>query len=141
MLQYKGYTAHVEYDDSIDEFVGTTVDMKDVLSFGGKTTDELKASFHIVVDEYLKMCADDGVAPEKPYQGNISLRIAPGLHKKVDIAATSHGVSINAFIESAIKSRLGIPTRATARKAATGRIIAAKRSGKTIRKVTKPVRK
>lgn len=108
MMQYKGYTASVEYDDSIDEFVGTTVDMKDVLSFGGKNTDELKASFHKVVDAYIKMCADEGVAPEKPYQGKISLRIPAALHRKVDIAATAYGMSINNFIQGALTSALDV---------------------------------
>jgi predicted HicB family RNase H-like nuclease len=105
-MEYKGYTAHVEYDDSINEFVGSTVDMSDVLSFGGTNVEELEEGFHAVVDDYLKWCEEEGVTPEKPYQGKISLRIPPQLHRELEIVATDRGVSINAFIQEAITTVL-----------------------------------
>ncbi len=105
-MEYRGYVARIEYDDSVNEFVGSTVNMRDMLVFTGNTVDGLNKAFHEVVDEYLKWCAEDGVEPNKPYQGKLSLRIEPALHREVDIAASSRGVSINAFIESAISDAL-----------------------------------
>lgn len=101
-MEYKGYVAHVEYDDSVNEFVGSTVNMRDMLSFSGSTVEELNRAFHEVVDAYLDWCKSDGVEPDKPYQGKISLRVSPELHRAIDVAATSKGVSINTFIQETI---------------------------------------
>jgi predicted HicB family RNase H-like nuclease len=101
-MEYKGYVARVEYDDSVNEFVGSTVNMKDVLSFSGAAVAELTQAFHEVVDAYLEWCKADGVEPDKPYQGKISLRLTPELHRDIDIVATSKGISINTFIQETV---------------------------------------
>ncbi len=119
-MKYKGYVAQIEFDDSVNEFVGSTVNMRDVLSFSGLTVKELTRSFHKVVDTYLDWCKADGVEPDKPYQGNVSLRLSPELHRDIDIAATSQGKSINTFIEETVmKSLKGASTRAPRRRVRT----------------------
>ena len=105
-MEYKDYVAQVEYDDSVNEFSGTTINMRDVLFFSGTTVKELTRSFHKVVDAYLDWCKSDGVEPDKPYQGNVSLRLSPQLHRDIDLAAKRQGKSINTFIEETVSKAL-----------------------------------
>ena len=102
MMEYKGYFADVEYDDSVKEFVGYTVNMRDVLSFGGTTVAALERAFHETVDTYLDWCASDGIDPDKPYMGSISLRVPPEMHRDLDAVAKSMGISVNKLLQNTI---------------------------------------
>jgi len=44
MLNYKGFIGSVEYDDSAETFYGTVVNANTVMSFRGRSVDELKTS-------------------------------------------------------------------------------------------------
>lgn len=43
MLNYKGYIAHVEFDDEAEIFHGEVVNTRDVITFQGVTPAELKS--------------------------------------------------------------------------------------------------
>ncbi len=45
MLNYKGYTGHVEFDDGAGIFHGEVLDLRDVVTFQGKSVDELYQAF------------------------------------------------------------------------------------------------
>ena len=113
MMEYKGYFADVEYDDSVKEFAGCTVNMRDVLSFGGTTVEELERTFHETVDAYLDWCKSDGVEPDKPYMGSISLRVPPEMHRDLDIVARRMGMSVNKLLQNTIADVIEekLPTR------------------------------
>jgi len=57
MLEYKGYTAHVELDADAGIFHGEVLDTRDVITFQGKSVDEVQEAFHESVDDYLEFCA------------------------------------------------------------------------------------
>lgn len=40
MLSYKGYTGHVEYDDEAGIFHGEVLDLRDVITFQGRSVEE-----------------------------------------------------------------------------------------------------
>ncbi len=42
MMEYKGYTATVWFDDQADLFHGEVLNIRDVVTFQGKTVKELK---------------------------------------------------------------------------------------------------
>ena len=98
MMQYKGYTGRVEFDDDADLFHGEVIGLRDVITFQGRTVDELKGAFHDSVDDYLAFCARRGEEPEKPLTGKLMLRLPPDLHRKVYVAAKEEGTSLNAWI-------------------------------------------
>ncbi|MGM0786910.1 MAG: type II toxin-antitoxin system HicB family antitoxin [Thermodesulfobacteriota bacterium] len=56
MIEYKGYFAEIEFDDSVDIFHGEIINMRDVVTFEGKTVDELRQAFRDSVDDYLEFC-------------------------------------------------------------------------------------
>ena len=45
MLKYKGYTGHVEYDDENNTFHGEVLDTKDVITFQGRSVEEIEKAF------------------------------------------------------------------------------------------------
>ena len=107
-MQYKGYSATVRFDDVADVFQGELVGLRDVVTFEGRTTDELRSAFEESVDDYLKFCAEKGREPDKPYSGRFVVRLSPELHRKLDIAATKSGASINSLVNRAIENAVDV---------------------------------
>ena len=103
MLKYKGFLGSVEYDDSAETFYGTVVNANTIMSFRGTSVDELKASFYDVIDTYLDDCTGRGVDPEKPYNGKITLRVPPQLHRQIAAKAAARRESMNNYLESILE--------------------------------------
>jgi len=103
MMEYKGYVAHVVFDDSVDVFHGEVVNTQDVITFQGRTVDELRKAFEESVDDYLEFCKEDGVEPEKPYSGRFVVRMSPDLHRRTAIAAKTAGKSMNAYLAACLE--------------------------------------
>jgi predicted HicB family RNase H-like nuclease len=99
MMEYQGYIGHVEFDDEAEIFHGEVINTRDVITFQGKSVDEIKLAFRDSVEDYLEYCAKLGQQPEKPFTGKFMLRIPPDLHRKIFVAAKQSGESINAWIK------------------------------------------
>lgn len=52
-LKYKGYIGQVEYDDEAKIFHGEVVGLRDIITFQGKSLDELEQAFHDSIKDYL----------------------------------------------------------------------------------------
>jgi len=98
MLQYKGYTGHVEFDDEAGLFHGEVIDLRDVVTFQGTSVEELEGAFRNSVDDYLEFCEERGEDPDRPFSGRLMLRLSPGLHREVYACARREGKSINQWI-------------------------------------------
>jgi len=94
-LNYKGYLARIEFDPEDHIFVGRVVGIRDVIGFHGESVQELENAFQEAVDNYLTACAELGQKPNKPYSGNLMLRIPAEIHAAVACAAEVSGKSIN----------------------------------------------
>ncbi len=94
-MNYKGYYAKVEFDPEDRIFVGRIIGIRDVVGFHGESVSELEAAFGEAVDNYLEACAELGQEPNKPYSGNLMLRIPTDIHAAVAAAAQASGKSIN----------------------------------------------
>ena len=106
MMEYKGYIGHVEFDAEAEIFHGEVINTRDVITFQGKTVEEIKEAFHESVEDYLKYCIKLGQQPEKPFTGKFMLRIPPDLHRKIYVAAKQSGESINAWIKEQLEQRI-----------------------------------
>ena len=104
MLKYKGYSGHVEYDDEAKLFHGEVLDTRDVITFQGRSVDEIEQSFRDSIDDYLDFCRERGEEPDKPFSGKLVLRMSPELHHKVFIAAAKAGKSVNKWISDTLES-------------------------------------
>jgi predicted HicB family RNase H-like nuclease len=98
MLKYKGYAGLVEYDDEAGIFHGEVVDLKDVITFQGKSVEKLEQAFRESIDDYLEFCLERGEEPDKPFSGRLMLRLSTALHRKVYVIALKEGKSLNQWI-------------------------------------------
>lgn len=106
MMEYKGYIGDVNFDSEAHLFHGEVINTRDVITFQGKSVDELEKAFIDSVEDYIEWCKEDGVSPEKPYSGKFNLRLSPELHKEVAITAKKMKISINKFVEKAVVDEL-----------------------------------
>lgn len=100
MMKYKGYCGTVRFDDEADIFHGEVTGLRDVITFQGRTVDEVKTAFRESVDDYLEFCASRGEEPDKPYSGRFLLRVDPELHRKLAELSADEGESLNNWIAS-----------------------------------------
>jgi len=100
---YKGYTASIEFDEEAEIFFGKVVDLKDVITFQGKTVDDLKNEFINSIDDYLEFCKIKNRNPEKPYSGKFNIRIQSDLHRKIAVKAAKEHKSINDLVVDALE--------------------------------------
>ncbi|MCC8191264.1 MAG: type II toxin-antitoxin system HicB family antitoxin, partial [Planctomycetes bacterium] len=82
-MQYRGYTAKVEYSEEDREFVGRVLGIRDVIGFHGTSVAALEKDFHAVLDFYLETCEKRGKTPDRPYSGKLNVRLSPELHRAV----------------------------------------------------------
>lgn len=104
MMEYEGYVAKVEYDDEAEIFHGEVINLRDVITFQGKSVEELKQAFQESVDDYLDFCAERGEEPEKPYSGKFSVRMDPELHRKITVKARMADKSLNSWINENLEA-------------------------------------
>ena len=97
-MKYKSFQGTVIYDGEAKIFHGEVAGLKDVVTFQGRTVDELDQAFKDSVDDYLDWCEERGKEPEKPYSGKFNLRMPPELYVKVVAHAAQEGLSINSYI-------------------------------------------
>jgi predicted HicB family RNase H-like nuclease len=103
MLDYKGYLGKVEFDADAGIFHGEVIDLRDVITFQGKSVSELCQAFRDSVDEYLAFCAERGEEPNRPFSGQFVTRVSPEVHRLVNLAATASGVSLNAWVAEQLR--------------------------------------
>ncbi len=98
MMEYKGYVGKVEFDGDAGLFHGEVLDTRDVITFQGKTVDELKTAFQGSIDDYLAFCEQLGEEPNRPFSGQFITRVPPDLHRQINLAANISGKSLNAWV-------------------------------------------
>lgn len=102
-MEYKAFYGTVEYSDTDKMLFGKVLGVNGLVSYEGQSVAELRADFEAAVDEYLEMCREAGILPEKVYKGSFNVRINPELHRKASIAASAKNISLNKYIEAAVE--------------------------------------
>lgn len=110
MMEYKGYVAEVEFDDSVEVLHGRIVNSGPypIATFEATDAKELRREFERSVDDYLKWCEEDGVKPKRPFSGKLNLRLGSELHSVVAEAALANRMSINSWIVQAVRKSIGV---------------------------------
>ena len=107
-LHYRNYVGSVELSEEDGVFHGKVIGIKALISFEGDSVNAIISDFHKAVNEYLSFCVKNGKEPEKPFKGSFNVRIGSELHRKATIAASARGVSLNAFVEDAIRQTVSV---------------------------------
>ena len=102
ILNYKGYQGRFDYDPEADIFHGEVLHLTDVITFQGRSIDELKQALAESVEDYLEFCAQKGKIPERPYSGRFNVLIAPEVHQRIASEAARDGISINSWVARAL---------------------------------------
>jgi len=65
-MEYKGYIGLFTFDEKLELFQGRVSNIKDIITFQGKSMETLKYAFKDAINEYLNWCKKIGKNPEKP---------------------------------------------------------------------------
>lgn len=94
-MTHKGYTARIEFDERYGLFGGRVLGLRTIISFHGDTVAKLRAQFKAAIEDFLRDCLEQGVAPEKPVSGKLMLRVPPAVAGAALVAAQAAGKSLN----------------------------------------------
>ena len=105
MMEYKGYTAAIEFDESVDRLHGWIVNSGSypIATFEATDAAKIRHEFHRSIDEYLESCKEDGIKPRLPFSGKLNVRLGPDLHQRVARSAAESGLSLNSWITQALE--------------------------------------
>jgi predicted HicB family RNase H-like nuclease len=103
-MQYKDYTALIEYSDEEKCLIGEAIGIRHGILFRGSTNEDIFENFKMMIDFYLKDCAEDGIEPCKPPTGAITFPqdlLALAYQK-----AEHKGIPIQIFMENAVQQAI-----------------------------------
>ena len=66
MMHYKGCRGCYAYDEEAAILHGFVVGIKDVVTYQGRSIDDIKQSFKDSVDDYILFCKERGEEPDEP---------------------------------------------------------------------------
>ncbi len=94
-MKYKSYSARIEYSEEDRCLVGHIAGITDIVGFHADTVAELQEAFEEAVEDYLETCERLNKPPQKPYSGNLRLRIPPDVHVAIARAAEASGKDLD----------------------------------------------
>lgn len=103
-MNYKDYVAKIEFDPEDHIFVGHIIGIRDVVGFHGESVKDIEIAFQEAVNNYLDACKKLGQEPNKPYSGNLMLRVPAKVHAAVAAAAEASGKNINQWATTVLKA-------------------------------------
>jgi len=112
-LSYKGYVGSVEVSVEDEMLRGKVKHIDDLVTYRGRTVQELREAFQESVDEYLAWCKEDGKEPCKAYSGTFNIRIGPDRHKRLAVLSSRENKRINAVVCEAIDYFLEVKDQRT----------------------------
>ncbi len=128
MMEYKGYVGRVEFDNEAGILHGEVVGTRDVITFQGQSVGELRAAFEESVEDYLAFCRERGEEPDRPFSGQFVTRIAPELHRQINLAASLSRKSLNAWVSEQLQSAVADMVATGAHNAPDARAVAVKKA-------------
>jgi predicted HicB family RNase H-like nuclease len=102
-LHYKNHVGSVFFSEDDGVFHGKVIGISDSISFEGESVKTLTEDFQSAIDEYLEFCAEVG---KQPGESAFSVKVSPSVYDEAKSYAAQNGLSINDFVEDAIKSRI-----------------------------------
>lgn len=103
IMKYKGYWAEIKYSDEDECFCGKIEGLKNsLILFEGNTVKELKKDFKGAIDDYLQLCKEENIVPEKQCKGSLNVRLGVELHNQAKMKSVEKNISINELIKNAV---------------------------------------
>ena len=108
IIKYKDFIGSVHFSSEDEIFYGKIEGIDDLVTFEGKSVDELKTSFKEAVEDYIEICKTHNKELHKSYKGSFNVRLKPIVHKKAAYRSLEEGISLNQLTEKAIRKYLNI---------------------------------
>jgi len=105
-LEYKRYVGTIEYSKEDEILFGKVMGIKSLISYEGKSGQELENNFQEAINDYLNDCEEFNIKAEKPYKGSFNVRISAELHRNAALKALELGTSLNSFVSESIRKEL-----------------------------------
>ena len=100
-VQYKGYTASIEYSNEDACYVGDVMGMnRHIIGFHGETIEKTHSVFIEMIDFYLESCMEDGVEPEIPTA--ILIPLPTNIYLEASEKAEHRGLTVPKLIAEAL---------------------------------------
>jgi len=103
LMTIDGVKAVVTYDPDIRMFRGEFVGLNGGADFYATDVEGLEREGRISLKVFMDVCREDGVEPVKQFSGRFNVRISPELHASIVAAAEASGMSLNQWVEKALK--------------------------------------
>ena len=65
-LEYKGYQGTIDYTAEDNVLFGKVIGINSLLSYEGDSLEAIRQDFMDAIDDYLSICEEKGLEPEKP---------------------------------------------------------------------------
>ncbi|PSB04682.1 type II toxin-antitoxin system HicB family antitoxin [Merismopedia glauca] len=111
MMEYKDYLGSIQYSQSDGILYGKVEYIRSLISFEAEDIATLKASFQEAIDDYLNLCQERGIEPEKPFKGSFNVRVGTQLHRQAILFSQQKGLNLNQLVTKALESYLGQEAR------------------------------
>ena len=100
-VQYKDYTASIEYSEEDECYVGEVMGMKQhTISFHGNTIEEAQSAFKQMIDDLPGVCAELGIEQERPTL--ILMPVPADLYIEASEKAEHRGLTVPKLIAEAL---------------------------------------
>ena len=103
ILMYKDFIGSVHFSADDKVFHGKIEGITDLVTFEGKSVDELEKAFHEAVNDYVTLCKKADKEPLKSCRGSFNVRIPSELHIKAMKQAVKLGIPLNQLVQKAIE--------------------------------------
>ena len=107
MLEHRGYLGSVLYSDEDETFHGRLEYIRDLVTYEGSDAASLTNAFQEAVNDYLRLCDEQGRSPDVPLKGSFDIRPGRSLHRAAILRARREGISLNAVVTDALRRMLG----------------------------------
>ncbi len=103
-MTYRSYIASITVDPDAGLLHGEVVGARDVITFQATTVRQLGKEFKASINDYLNLCEERKITPDKSYSGVFSVRTKPEAHRKLAMASEiSEAKSLNAWAADALE--------------------------------------
>ncbi len=106
MLVYYGYLGPILCIEEDETIHGRLEFIRDLVTFQGKNAKSLKRAFRDAVDDYLRLCEEQGRQPDVPLRGSFNVCPRRELHRRAMLYAYRKGISLNAVVTDAQRRML-----------------------------------
>lgn len=101
-MEYKGYTALIQYSKGDGCFIGKVIGIEDQIIFDAPSLDEVRKVFEADVDSYVGYCRKKGREPHKPVS-EVMVPVSSALYARIAQKAEYDGVPVHTLMETALQ--------------------------------------